>query len=221
MVRVSSSQRRPHRDLLTAGSSEEWDHFRAGRDRYFTELRCPPSRVWQPQMHHVMISVQDGGDNAPEECDRPRSSLSCWVKVRVEPRLEPGRWTGDTNWARHRITTTLPPFSPETCWLIFNKPDLLPPPYSLRMGLFYFFFSRKPIDFRQGCSRCLKIIGFTHLHQVLMKTSGGKRAGEVKKRTGAREKEVKMEKRRKWARKLVLVVIENIWRIFREIIIWK
>lgn len=109
MVRVSSSQRGPHRDLLTAGSSEEWDHFGAGRDGYFTELRCPPSRVWQPQMHHVMISVQDGGDNAPEECDCPRSGLSCWVKVRVEPRLEPGRWTGDTNWARHRITTTLPP----------------------------------------------------------------------------------------------------------------
>ena len=58
----------PCRDLLTATSPAEQDHFGAGSDRYFTELRRPFSRVWQAQMQHVMISVQDGGDEAPEEC---------------------------------------------------------------------------------------------------------------------------------------------------------
>lgn len=110
-------------------------------------------------------------------------------KVGVEVRLEPGRWAGDANWVRQCITTTLPPFPPENCCLIFNKPDLLPP---TRL-----FFLLQESDWFQGASRSRgpKIIGFTHLHQLLMRRPwGGKRRLEKREEAdgidGGREKSV-------------------------------
>lgn len=96
-VRGNKRVSEPRRSFIVA---DEW--------LIFHRAKMPPLKVRKAQMHHVMISVQDGGDDAPKERDCPRSGASRRVKVRAEPQLEPGRWTGDANWVRHCIATATP-----------------------------------------------------------------------------------------------------------------